>query len=225
MAIQLQGNGGTIADVQGSTFRALKVVNMPSDYGSFGYYQASMTSGILPAALAAGSASAGHVFAFRWGDATRLCILQSLIAKFQQVTVFTASTLTDLGFDAVVNRSYSASHSGGTAATLTGNSFKTRTSMGTTLLTDMRISTTTALTASGGTYDAQAFAQMQFARLPESAITVPDAMVWKPDVSAGEAPLVFAQNEGFIIRNRNIWPAAGTGVITISLRWAELAAY
>ena len=37
MPIQIQGNGGTVAEVDGTNFRALRVNNRPVDYGALGW--------------------------------------------------------------------------------------------------------------------------------------------------------------------------------------------
>ncbi len=44
-------------------------------------------------------------------------------------------------------------------------------------------------------------------------------------VGDGMHPIVLAQNEGIVIRNRTVWPAAGTGILMVALDWAEVAAY
>jgi len=228
MGLQIQGNGGQIAEVDGSGFRALRVSARPVENEALGAYQLAMTSGTLAAALAA----SGQVFSMRWGDATRLMVLFYLSLKFQQLTPRTAATLTDFGFDAFVARSFSASASGGTAATLTGNAMKTRTAQGTTLLTDARISSTAALTAGTQTLDANAFAasigipqRVNPAAATEEVISQSPELVWFPNIGNGEHPIVLAQNEGIVIRNRTVWPAAGTGIVTVNARWAEVLAY
>ena len=228
MAIQIQGNGGNVAEVDGTLFRALRVASKPLDYGALGHYQFAMTSGILAAALAANAV----VFSFRWSDTTRLAVLTYLKLSFQALTPFTAATLTDFGFDGYVGRSFSASHTGGTAATLTGNSGKARTSMGTTLLGDMRISSTAALGGGTVTADGNAF----IASLGDTQWVNPAAateeqnvndptLEYKPDIAGGEHPIVLAQNEGIMLWNRGVWPAAGTGIIQVTSRWAEVTSY
>lgn len=231
MAIQIQGNGGTVAEVDGTTFRAQRVTSRPLDYGAFGHYQIAAVTGTLPAALAAGTGTAGHVFAFRWGDATRLAVIYYLITQFQTLTAFTAATLTDYGsFDAFILRSYTASHAAGTDLTPTGNNAKLRTSMGTSLLTSARISTTAALTAGTHTFDAFAFAQsIEKGDCGTTATTlsprVPGPGLLYAPLTDGRHPIVLAQNEGIVIRNRTVWPAAGTGVLRVEINWAEVSAY
>lgn len=229
--MNLQGPSGFAAEVDGSTFRALRTTNRPVDYGANGYYQLAMTSGTIAATLAAGTASAGHMFAWRWGDASKLGVLYYFKLRFQCLTLFTAG-LTDFGFDLFRATGYTASHTGGTGATLTGDNCKTRTSMATTLLTDARMMTTAQLTNGTNTLDAQPFANSigdtqrvnPAAGTEEQFVNNPD-LIWQPMVANGEAPMVFAQNEGFIVRNRTVWPAAGTGVISIEMRWGEVDQY
>lgn len=38
-------------------------------------------------------------------------------------------------------------------------------------------------------------------------------------------PLVLAQNEGVLVENRNVMPAAGGSVVTIEIDWAEVRSY
>ena len=50
-------------------------------------------------------------------------------------------------------------------------------------------------------------------------------LLFEPDIASGEHPLVLGQNEGFVLRNRAVWPAAGTGIIQVEVSWAEVTAY
>ena len=43
------------------------------------------------------------------------------------------------------------------------------------------------------------------------------------DASGGDHPIVLVQNEGLVIRNRTVWPAAGTGILLVELGWSEYA--
>jgi hypothetical protein len=234
MAIQLQGNSGIVADVAGTTFRAAKVACYPIEYGALGHYRIQSMTGTLAATLAAGTATAGHVFAFRWGDATRFAVLTKFKTRFLPLTLFTAATLTDhTSFDAFIVRSYTGSHTGGTTLTPTGNNAKLRTSMGTSLVTDVRIATTGALTAGTHTFDAFPFAQSlrkgnrvnPAAATEEVIMPTFDGMDLDFSMADGDHPIVLAQNEGVVVRNRTVWPAAGTGILTVLIAWAEVAAF
>ena len=224
--------GSSTSGVQNvDTKSAAFVVARPMDHSTLGHYHIAMTSGTVAAALAAGTASAGHVFAFRNSHASILMVVTRLWLRFQTLTAFTAATVTDFGFDAYRVTSYSASHSGQTAATLTG--LKKRSSFADSSIADIRISNTAALTNGTETFDGNAFANcvgdpniVNAAAGTEYANQgSPPAFDWQPDVADGEYPLVLGQNEGIVIRNRTVWPAAGTGIIQVGVNWAEVTSY
>lgn len=209
---------------------ALHVTAKPIPYGALGHYRFSVVTGTLAAALAANAV----VFSARWTDATRFAILTKLKTRFLPLTPFTAATLTDhTSFDALVARSFTASHTGGLALTLTGNALKTRVNMGSTLFGDLRISTTAALGGGTLTLDPHPFAQSirKGNRVNPAAATeeviqpTTDGMDLDFDMAAGDHPIMLGQNEGVVIRNRTVWPAAGTGILLVSMGWAEVTAF
>lgn len=218
MPFQVEGINGVVADVQGTTYRALKVVQMPLDYGALGSYRFSHLSGTM----AAGLAAAANVFSFRWADATRLCVLQKLVVDglSGSATAFTA------GFGSIrafIARSFTASDSAGSALTLTGNNGKMRTNMGTTLVTDIRGSATAALTAGTRTLDAQPFGQISL-----TFGTAVSVQYLNPTPLYGEdvgptPPIVLVQNEGYVVQATV--PATGTWQFGITSLHTEVTAY
>lgn len=218
MAIQVQGNTGVVAEVDGTSYRALRTTLRPIDPGALGCYRIAQLSGTMAAGLAANS----EIFQFRWSDATRLCVVTSVVfdGLSGSATAFAA------GFgkvDMVVARSWTADGSGGTAATLTGNNGKQRTSMGTTLLGASRIASTAALTAGTKTLDAQAIGQYSAAFGTGTSIQwIPQFDLFHAD-PGGESPLILAQNEGFVVRATV--PATGTWQFGVTVVWTELTAY
>lgn len=218
MAIQVQGNGGTVAEVDGTNYRAMRATLRPLDHGSLGTYRLSMLSGTMAAGLAANS----EIFQFRWSDATRLCVVTSIIwdGLSGTATAFAAGVGK---VDVLVARSWTADGSGGTPATITGNNQKMRTSMGTTLLGAARISSTTNLTVGTKTLDSQAIGQYS------AAFGTATSTQWVPAFDllhvdpGGECPLIFAQNEGFVVRATV--PATGTWQFGVTVCWTEVAAY
>lgn len=235
MAVQIQGNNGTIAEVDGTTFRALRVTARPIDYGALGHYQMAVTSVTLSAVQAANAA----LFCFRWDptDGTKLAVVSYIQLSFQALALFTANTLTDFGFDAYVGRGWAtAPTTNGTAIVTSGNNCKTRTSMGTSSLTagDVKISSGAAagITSGSPTQDVNPFASSigdsqrvnPAAGTEEQRVNDP-TLIWSPNAANGEHPLVFADQEGFLLKNRTVWPAAGTGIIQVHVRWAEVTAY
>lgn len=220
MAIQIQGNAGTVAEVEGTTYRALRVVNRPLDTLALGHYRLATT---VP--LVVTQAANGTLFSFRWGDATRICVVTKLRMSVLQTAAATATIMPS--FQAFVARGFTASDSVGTAITLTANSLKKRTSMGTTLVTDIRKSAVAAgLTAGTRTLDSESFLEVP----TQQTITTPNAIMYEKeleiDMGHGNHPYVFAQNEGFIIRGPTIvFGAAGTANLCVDLSWAEMAAF
>lgn len=230
MAI-IQGGSSTSNTQNVDAGYAGLVTARPVAHGSLGHYRISQTSGTIAAALAAGTASAGHLFAFRWTHATNVAVITKIKLRFQPLTAFTAGSLTDFGFDAFRATNYSASHSGGTAIT-PASVTKMRSTMGNSDTTDIRIASTGALTNGTNTLDAFAFCSSvgdqqrvnPAAATEEQLVHSPD-MDFKVDIAHGEHPLVLGQNEGFVIRNRAVWPAAGTGIIQIEVVWSEVPSY
>lgn len=218
MAIQLQGNGGTVAEVDGTNYRAMRTTLRPLDYGSLGSYRVSGLSGTMAAGLAANA----EVFQFRWVDATRLCVVTSVLwdGLSGSATAFTA------GFakvDMLVARSWTADGSGGTTLTLAGNNQKMRSSMNTTLIGGSRIASTAALTAGTKTLDAQAIGQYSAAIGTGTSVQhMPQFDLFHAD-PGGESPLILSQNEGFVVRATV--PATGTWQFGVTVCWTELTAY
>lgn len=230
MPIQIFDSLSQLLRIDGTKFNAARATVRPTDHGTLGHYHISAATGTMAAALAANT----QVWSLRWGDATRFAVIMKLHARVLPLTPFTAATLTDhTSLDAFVGRSYSTSPSGGTALTPTGNNAKVRTDMATSLVTDLRISTTAALTAGTVTLDAFPFAQSlrKGNRVNPAAATeeiiLPSnlELLYDLNVENGEHPIVLAQNEGIIIRNRTAWPAAGTAIIMVQCRWAEVTSY
>ena len=220
MSIQLQGNGGTVAEVDGATFRAIRTTPKPIDHGALGHYRVAVTIPLVVTQTANGS-----LFSLRWGDATRFAIITKLRLSLMQTSAATATIYPN--FSAFIARSFTVSDSAGTAVTLTGNNMKKRTSMGTSLVTDIRYSAVAAgLTAGTRTLDAQ-----PILILPTSqTITTPNPAFVTQDmdvgVGDGNHPVVLATNEGLIVQGPNTtFGAAGTANLIVDVSWAEVASY
>jgi hypothetical protein len=188
-----------------------------------GHYRVSVATGVIAAALAANA----QLFQFKNTSTTKVAIITRLTARFLPLTLFTPATLdAHTSLDGKIARSYAAG-GGGTALTLTGNNAKTRTSMPTTAAV-INVSTTAALTLAT-TLDAQPFVQSlrKGNRVNPAAATEEvyppswDILEYLPNVAGGEQPLILATLEGLVLANRTVWPAAGTGIFTFEIAWAE----
>jgi hypothetical protein len=224
MAIQVQGNSGIVAEVDGSTFRTLRVTSRPIEYGALGFYRLGMVSGTMAAALAANS----EIFQFRWPDATRFAVTYRI--SFSAGANVAASAAALAAFRLTMARAWTAVGTGGTRATLTGNNQKLRTSMGTSLVNDAGCATTAALGAGTKTLDAHEIGGVAVG-IGTGALTVSPSFIIVPhveilDVNSGtDHPIVQAQNEGWVLRSGNIMPAAMTWHFMVNTSWAEVAAY
>lgn len=216
MAIQIQGNGGTTADVQAAN-RAVNVCVFPQDPLTLGYYAMCMNNGTT--VMTAGLAANAPIWSFRWGN-SNLCLVRSVaISVGEGAAAFATGRC---NFDLFVARSFTVSDSVGTAATLTGNNGKKRTSFGTTLLTDMRIANTVTLTAGTRTLDTMPVGNVQVTNKVVETNSVTNAVLWQRD-SSDEYPLVLAQNEGLVIQATV--PATGTWFFAVKVEWMEVASY
>lgn len=220
MAIQVQGFSGIVSEVDGTTFRALRVTVRPVDYGSLGIYRVSHLSGTM----AAGLAAAAEIFQARWTDATRFALVHGFLLNGMagSATAFTA------GFASInltVARSWSADGAGGTALTLTGNNQKLRTSMGTSLFGAMRGASTAALTAGTKTLDAQPVGLIPFSIGTAASVIYVGNTPLCGEIAETQAPMpiVLAQNEGVV--SRATVPATGTWQFGVTMLWSEVASY
>lgn len=216
MGIQIQGNSGVIAEVWGTGFRGLKTHSLPFEVGANGAYRKSLLSGTMAAGLAANS----EIWQYRWTDATRLGVVHKVILDglAGSATAFTA------GFakvDLMAARAFTASGTGGTAGTLTGNNGKVRTSMATTLIGDIRCAATAALGVGTKTLDTDPIGQISFSvGVVVSTNYLGQVLLCDNDAAHGQYPLVFAQNEGLVARAT--MPATGTWQFGMTAIWAEV---
>lgn len=212
MAIQLQGNAGTVGEIETAT-RASRICIRPTDIGALGSYQVAASSGTIAAGLGASSL----VYAFRY-TAANLALVHAVHIVISNTTGFTAG----LGYvDMIAARSYTVSETvGSTQIVYTqANSNKRRTSFAT-ATADIRISTTAAISGGTRTLDAQALAGARFV-VPTTANTIilPLFDIWTPDF-VGEWPMVFATNEGFLLRAT--LPATGVWILDVITEWSEI---
>lgn len=220
MALQIQGNGGTVQEVGGTAFRAAHVHIKPLEYGALGHYRTSVRINST-AAQAANS----RIFEIRNTHATNLIIptrltlraLQTVAGTAQEnsldvykVTGFTAvdTTNTVTPVSSVKRGATMAAYPGGAAVrhlTLAG----------------------AAAGMTGGTLtkDTQFFATLPY----NVAAAINTTTLWGPldalDDVNGTHPFVFVQNEGLIIENRvlNVTSYGMTWYIDFS--WAEITAF
>lgn len=202
-----------------SLMKAVRVSVRPPKATS-GYFRMVATSGLLTT-VAAGSGTAGHLFAARWTHATKIAVLKGFAMRWRTITGFTAAQ--EMAIKAYRLTGYSVAHTGGTGLTLTAPAFKKDTGSGATNFGDLRIGTTGALTNGTHTIDGQEFLSDIFAELAAAATVQKgrtDAFIdWGQTL---DHPLMLRQNEGIIVRNEILMGAGGTGRLIVEMDWAEI---
>ena len=213
MSVQIQGFGAVVADVQAD--RSMLTALKPISPGALGAYQKGLVTGTMAAGLGANS----PIFSYRYGGAN-LAIPKRIRISLGDLAAFTAGLIT---FSMFVARAFTASDTGGTAGTLTGNNGKLRTSFASTGLSDMRIAATAALTPGTRVLDTDPIATLAISVAATAgqplAPSFNDLFIKVP----GEYPLVFAPNEGFVIHATV--PATGTWQAGVDVAWDEDASF
>lgn len=215
MAISIIGGSSGVKQDVDDSHDAGRVSLYPLDPGSLGAYGLALNSGIMAAGLGASS----EIFQFRWTHATYKAVIQRV--TFGAIVGGTGFTAGAFDFRLVPARTWTAAGSGGTAATLTGNNCKLRTSFATTNLNDARVSSTAALTAGTKTLDAQGIANLGGAVGTGAAQSMVQAGSYFIDPT--HYPLVLAQNDGFVILATV--PATGVWSFGVGVQWVERSAF
>lgn len=209
------GVGGALGhqmEVEGQL--AARVTLRGVDYGIYGSYAKGLQSGVIGAGASANS----PVFSLRYTGA-QLCLVRRVrISVGDIATAFAAGVAR---FDLFAARSFSASDTGGTAATLTGSIGKLRTAMATTGIGDIRIANTGVLSAGTRTLDTDPIASIAAGVVATAGIGIIPPHTPLFDARAGEHPLALANNEGFVIQGTV--PATGTWALAVSVEYDEVA--
>lgn len=194
-----------------------RVIPQELGYKSTGEFSVSLLSGVVAAGLAADS----DIFQFRNGGSKVALVRRVEIWAISEATPFTAGRFVFRLYQA---RGWSADGSGGTAATLTGNNGKVRTSFDTSVAT-ARIASTAALTAGTRTTDAQGMRAFA-GPAPTAALTnffvLPNPIQLYGD-GVERYPLVCPNNEGFVIQATV--PATGTWTFGVNVHWEETGGF
>jgi len=211
MAIQLQGNGGTVAEVD-STFRAARITIRPQEV--INWNSIAGTSGLLT-----GVAAAGPVFSFRNTGANPI-IVRRVSLGFYTTTAFTAAQ--GLAYQMFKATGFTASDTGGTALYTAGQNKHRGSFTNISSAPDIRISTTAALTAGTRTLETVPLAAACGSSTGVGT-GLPTINLFSHD--PGDYPLVLAQNEGFVIANGFAMGAAGVINLQTAVEFAEVTSY
>lgn len=222
MAIQIQGNGGTVAEIGGTTFRGQHIHSKPLEYGALGHYRVAFRF-----ALVNSQAGNSKLFEIRNTHATNLIIPTRLNIRWVQTAAHTAAIEDSLdvykltGFTVIsttntvtptvsVKRASMAAAPGGaavrhvTAAGVAGG-----------------------MTGGTSTKDGSPIHQLPkwlLAAVPTASEPVFSFSDVLDDVN-GTHPFVLVQNEGILIENRAALGAAAGSTVYVDFSWAEVTAF
>ena len=198
---------------------AVYVVQTGAALSGGGRYRYSVVSGLF-----SGLASNAPLFAFRWAQTGKLCVIESLRARWQTVAGFTAAQ--EIYADLVKVTNYTAPHAGGTGGNLAaGELGKLRATHAISDVSDVRIAASAALTAPGGVtlgisplVSNGAFELATGATIPRSGFTL--------DLPECElSPIVLTASEGIVLRSLIGMGAGGTARLHVDLLWREVPFY
>lgn len=208
---QIQSGADTTLLTVDPTFNAARVSIRPPEVT--GAYRCTKTTGNITA-----STAAGVMAAFRY-PGTGVAVVASVRIGINLLTAYTAGSII---FSVWGTRSYTTTETTNyTAATLTGNNAKLRTSMAT-CSSLFGVATTTGITGGTGTDDAQPLGSCTF-NLPTTVTGQPVQDFFTFNMQS--FPLVLVQNEGFRLRNDTAFAATGVSNLVISVEWFEATSY
>jgi len=189
------------------------------------FYRYAGFTGTIGAALAANS----ELFQFRFlSGAKSFALVWKVI--FDGMGIITVATAAGAhGFYLSPARVWTAAGSGGTRIAVSGDNLQMETSIGNSQVNDIGIATTGALTAGTKTLDAngqgQAIGGVGTAAVTAygaSSIVMPQPLF---DSESAGMPMVFANQEGFVIRTTHAGAASMTYVAGFTVQWSEVTAF
>lgn len=204
-----------------TTHKAARITTRPPE--ALGHFHLAAPTGLLTTASVAAN---GPLFSMRYAPGTgAVAVITKVSIGFAQTVGWTASAAHEFGL--YVARTWTASDSGGTQVVVTGNTNKARTTMDPSGMTDVRVAATTTFTAGTRTLDTNA---MALTVVPTSQVAAASAVY--PflqevifDHNTSDHPIVLQNNEGIVINNITVFPAAGTAKMIFNIEWFETTAY
>lgn len=204
---------------------------MNGGYDLKGSFALSVPTGLVTTA-AAGTASAGHLFAMRWASSTVSCFIKRVAARFTLTTAYGTAQRT--GCDLCVTRSYTVAHTGGTSVEIGSTTADTNSiisSLGTSIIAvdQIKVATTGGLTDGTHVIDVNSIGTLVgwSGAIGDQVPTAGSGagggygILFDQAQSSHRSPIVLAANEGIIIRNTVLMGATGVGVWDFLVEWDE----
>jgi hypothetical protein len=181
-----------------------------------GAYRWTAISGTIAAATSAG----GTLFTWKYGG-TGVAVLRRIDVGLQVTTAYTQGSLRISSY--FVRTAFTQGSTGGTVVLLTGNIGKKRTSHPTTTVSAVICASSSVITGDTATgEDTSPFGSTLYT-LPAAIGVVAPQTLYQDDPT--DHPLVFAQNEGFRIKNDTTFAATGVSTLVVMVEYDEMAAY
>lgn len=223
-----------VEQVVDASFGASRVSVRPLDHifqgRVLGHYRVGSQTNTFQAGVG-GQAAGAIIYSFQWTDPNSIAVLTKISVGWAMQVTFNSAQPVDV--DCIVVRQYTVAATGGTTllqpSTAPVGSNRMRQSMNPSLVTDLRISSTTALAAGTAILDANAFGITPLNPNPSSN-TISTGQV-PIDLYAlnttGNHPILLGQNEGFLVRLVTAWPGGsnGSGRLYITSEWSEVEGY
>jgi hypothetical protein len=226
MAIIQSGAAPTSLLTVDPTFAAARITERPPEI--LGAYSISVASGLLTGISAGTIASPQPVFAWRWAPSvtTQLCMIRRIEVGFNTTIAF--GTAQSLQYNLLVLRGYSATYTVNATTLLftNTNTAKQRTSMPVSAFSapagSIQMATTAAMTTSSVFTSDTQFLSTINGSSTAIGTSIPMTPIFQHQ--PGDYPLIFANNEGFMINNGQAMGATGVGNLIVNVEWMELAA-
>lgn len=188
-------------------------------------YGIAAVSGIF-SGVAAGTASAGHLFALRFPtpqNTQAVFVLQRLRARWRTIAGFTAAQ--QIAMDLSIVRSYTAAHTGG-GGTQTPSPKRSAFPASLIQAANLQIANTGALTNGTETFDASPLKWDSFSELAAAATVFKGAMeIYLSTEDLDRYPVVLVPGEGLVLRNLVAMGAGGTAQLGVEVDWLEAVRY
>jgi hypothetical protein len=211
------GTSGIQADTD-QMYGALKTSWRSIDPGaSGGIYRVQKNFSVGPSNTIAANAA---VFSMRWTSGTYNAIIWYFKWNYLVTTAFTAQQMIDHGLYFARGFSSNDSGTGSSTLTMSGHNAKKRTSMATSQFGEIRYATSNTLTAGTRTLDSNPLAY-RGAYLITLGTQLADYWPCNLEIDQ-EIPIVLAQNEGLVLNNITVFPAAGVINLSVEVAWSEL---
>jgi hypothetical protein len=218
MAIQVQGFSGNVADVLGTTVRALNVSVKPYEYGALGYYRTSVVI-----SSTAAQAANSKIFELR-NTGSNLIVLTRLFlgaiqgaagtAQINRLDAFKLTSFTAVDTTNTVTPVSSVARTAGMAAYPGGAAVRHLTLAG----------AAAGMTGGTMTKDTQAFGSL----ITPVQAAAQSTLLFN-DIGAtsnwGMHPMVFANNEGFEVENAVLNVTSYGYTWNVDCSWAEVPAF